>query len=186
VLAGTEPVAGVQPPFAMVNVRGRENAPEAPANVGILWDISGCSLEPGINKIHWKVAVQDFISDAGNFVFLFAGGDGKNAKIQTKRRPRINFSDGKVFSIRPGAQIPFSAGEVLELEIVVDTKQKIWSSSVNGDPLATDLPFSDELLEELDDEIRPGGFSYAIAGGTDHSRPGSAFALTDVILTKVP
>ncbi|MEI8309313.1 MAG: hypothetical protein WCH98_01015 [Verrucomicrobiota bacterium] len=182
---GTEAVGAMKPPYAMVRVRGRENNPAAPANVFIQWDLSKLPLEPGRYQFQFRVAVADFVNDAGNFLVPLLDADGKPAQTHLGNLPRVTFSDGKLRSHNPKSAMPYSAGETYLIEIIVDTQQLTWSSTANGDQLQVEIPFNPVLLEQLGGQCRIGSLTYASMGGMDNSRPGSALGITDVKLTKL-
>ncbi|MEI6494425.1 MAG: hypothetical protein WCO94_17900 [Verrucomicrobiota bacterium] len=184
-LPGTEAIGEMKPPYAMVRVRERENNPAAPANVFIDWDLSKVPLEPGRYQFQFRVAVADFVNDAGNFLVNLLDADGKPVQSHLGNLPRVTFSDGKLRSLNPRSAMPYSAGETYLIEIIVDTQQMTWSSSENGDQLQVEIPLNPVLIEQLGGQCRIGSLTYVSTGGMDNSRPGSALGITDVKATKL-
>ena len=178
---GTQAVGEMKPPYAMVSVRGREDNPEAPANVYITWDLSKVPLEPGRYQLQFRVAVADFVNDAGNFLVGLLDVDGKPVQgTHPSSGPGVRFSDGKL-----ERKIPYSTGETYLIEIIVDTQQLTWSSSVNGDQLQVENSFDPAWIEHLGGGCGIGSLTYVSTGGMDNSRPGSALGIADVKVTKL-
>lgn len=184
-IPGTEAVGEMKPPYALVSVRDRENTPGAPANVNIQWDLSKVPLEQGRYQFQFRVAVADFLSDAGNFLVGLLDAEEKPVQSSLGNLPRVTFSDGKIRSthLRPG--MPYSPGETYLIEIIVDTRQMTWSATANGDELQVEAPLNPEFLEQLGGQFRIGSLTYVSTGGMDNSRPGSVLGIADVKLTKL-
>ena len=185
IVAGTEPVGEMKPPFALITVKERENNPAAPANVGIVWNFDKVDLEPGRYRVRFRVGIVDVMSDAGNFVIGLLDGNGKQAQIHLGSIPHISFSDGKIRANNKTG-IPYSPGSTYLLEMILDTKQATWSASVDGESLQEEIALKPEVLEQLEGQLRIGSVGYFSLGGMDSSRPGSILALGDVKMEKLP
>jgi len=185
IVAGTEQVGEMKPPFALITVKERENNPAAPANVGIIWNLDKVDLEPGRYRIQFRVGVVDAMNDAGNFTVGLLDGNGKPAQLHLGHIPHISFSDGKIRA-NPKIGIPYSPGSTYLLEMILDTTQATWSASVDGEPLQDETPLKADILAQLDGQLRIGSVGYFSLGGMDSSRPGSILALGEVKMEKLP
>jgi len=181
---GKQAVGDLPPPFALIKIGARETNPEAPSNVAVEWDMKDVGLEPGRYSLTCRVAFAEAAQDGGNLFLTVLDSEGNEIKSHAGNLAHISFGGGFIQCGR-GGKVPFSTGDVYQLEVVVDTKQLTWSASVNGEPIREEGPFSQDVMDQLSGGCRIGKALYLALGGMDNSRPGSTLALADVSVKKV-
>ena len=181
---GQKIVGDLKPPYALAKVEGRESNPEAPANLLVQWTLKDLTLEPGRYRVSFKVGVLEALTDAGNLAITLL--DEKGTPIDLRRCPRVAFADGKIRSARQtNANVLFAPGDLHSIEMILDTEQLTWGSSVDGETLRDELPLDQDPADESKRASRIGGVSYFSVGGADSSRPGSSLAIFEVTMTRL-
>lgn len=179
VTVGKDAVGDIKPPYALATVGEREGMPEAPANLAINWDLTELALEPGRYKITFQVAVLAIDQDGGNFRVQMLDSNGEVPKAHSGVYPTVSFGHGKLKS--GSATMSFAENTPYQVEILVDTKEMTWSSSVDGAALRAEAAFPPDVLPA---GSRISGFQYIVAGGMDNCAPGSSLAISDVKMVR--
>lgn len=180
--SGREKIGDLEPPYAIVQVRPREESPTAPANVRIIWDLRALpAVTTGKFEVTYTAVIVEPAASGGRFSVTFDAGSGNpEGRLHPSLRPlSILFKGESVTSNAKGASsVEVGTGKKFTVTLLGDLDKNVWSAKVDGRAIVRNFPFSEEfILAYHDKKIR--SLEFGTVGGEDH-QPTGKFAITDV------
>jgi hypothetical protein len=177
-----EPEGEWTPPFAKV-ILTPDHQP--PASALIEWDLKDLPTEAGRYLATFDVLVLDGSADSGIFVVGLLDQEARSfvssAAVTYPFVSIINKEIGSAKRQRLQVGIPY------RIEILVDTQKNTWSSTINGEVVREEQPFSGKVSEQAPAGFRLGKLAYATAvPGFFACKPGGSLAIKRVTLKKLP
>lgn len=184
ILPGTGEEGPWSPPYAKVTL-APDPDPQTRPQALMEWDLKDLPAEAGRYLATFEAVVFDASGDSGVFVVgLFdaeARSFGPSTAVTYPFVSIMNKEIGSAKRKRLQVDVPYL------IEIMVDTQKNTWSSSLNGEVVSEEKPFSQRGQALAPSAFRLGKLAYAVSvPGFFACRPGGSLAIKRVTLRKLP
>lgn len=183
IVAGKEALGDLNAPYALLKMEASEENPEVAAGVNLQWSLRDLALEAGRYKLTYQIMALAPGVGGGRFAVTLVDDAGKGLDCHPTAWPlQVFFTKDKLLAQHNAPGLSYGETQLFAVEITFDLDKKIWSASVDGMPMVTDLPFPQTYLDAQNLRISTLGIS---AGGGTGEPSGSSYALAHVKLVQL-
>jgi len=171
------------PPYAKV-ILASDPEPQTRPLALMEWDLKDLPTEEGRYLATFEAVVLDASGDSGVFVVGLFDSEARSFGPSTAATyPFVSIMNKEIGSAK---RLRLQVGVPYLIEIMVDTQKNTWSSSLNGEVVSEEKPFSQRAQALAPSAFRLGKLAYAVSvPGFFSCKPGGSLAIKRVTLRKV-
>jgi hypothetical protein len=170
-----EAMGSLKPPFALFQLGGQNEDPDALGHALLNWDLSQEALAEGCFELAATITPLDAEINDGRLRINFGGESARD------KRGLMFYFSGTRFSMG-GKSFPFTAEETYEIKMRFDLSRREWSGSINGEEVFPTMPFPPQMSAENAPELL---ITSAYIGGSCVVKQGSRYAISRLTLKKL-
>lgn len=187
-LVGKTAIDSITPPYLAMYIGTRAQSASAPANTGVIWDLSPSHISQGIVTVSFDAAARQTDKTGGRFLVNFKTDAGKYPNAHPNLTPASLFfsSNGKIFvgaAPKEALQMSYEADRLEHYEIRIDMDKQMWGLKIGTAEIVKDASLADFFKTAGEGPIFVYQLNFTSEGGWG-AQPDATFILKNVKVTQ--
>jgi len=182
-------IDSITPPYLIMYIGTRVAPADAPANSGVVWNLSSSMISQGVFKVSFDATADQTDKTGGRFLVTFKSASGKSPNAHPGLTPvSLLFSNTGAITIgaapKGTSTLNYQADRLQHFEMQIDLDKQVWSLKIDTLEVVKEASLADYLKTAGDGPFNITDVSFTSEGGWG-AQPNATFILKNVKATLI-